>query len=333
MVSMALLGVALGWSAWRLPLTNSETLRLDIRTGQSLSTLAPQWQQEGWLPSAWLLKLQAKALNWSGLRQGEFDLPPGLTGPEFLRFLQQATPVSYRLSLIEGQNLREALLTLSKETRLVQDVNPLDFVRVSELLGIEGSPEGWIYPDTYVFQRGDKVSTLLKQGHARLKKQLDDAWATRAPLLPYRTPYEALIMASIVEKETSIASERPQIAGVFVRRLQKRMRLETDPSVIYGLGADYRGNITRAHLQDSTNRWNTYRHGGLPPSPIALVGKEALAAALHPEEGEALFFVAKGDGSHVFSSNYEAHQQAVRTYQLKRVKEYRSTPSVTKDAQ
>lgn len=329
---MALVAGALYW-AWHLPLQNSAVVRLEIQAGQSLASLSPKWQAEGWLPNARLLRLQARVLGFKSLRQGEFDLPVGLDGEGFLAFLQSATPVTHKITLVEGRPLREALALITADPHLTQDITPLTLEAVAQRLGLEGSAEGWIYPDTYVFFRGEKVSTLLTQAHQRLHKALAEAWQNRAPDLPYNTPYEALIMASIVEKETAVPQERPQIAGVFVRRLEKNMRLETDPTVIYGLGVDFDGNLKRVHLQDSSNLWNTYRHFGLPPTPIALVGKEALQAALHPEIGKTLFFVARGDGSHVFSATLEAHNQAVREYQLKRVNQYRSTPQARKDPQ
>jgi UPF0755 protein len=159
-----------------------------------------------------------------------------------------------------------------------------------------------------------------------MARQLQDEWAARDDGLPYETPYEALIMASIIEKETGLAEERGQIAGVFVRRLRRGMRLQTDPTIIYGLGESFDGNLTRKHLADPANPYNSYRHGGLPPTPIALPGRAAIHAALHPEPGDALFFVARGDGGHVFSASLAEHEEAVRKYQLRRRRDYRSSP-------
>ncbi|WP_228346730.1 endolytic transglycosylase MltG [Venatoribacter cucullus] len=313
---------------WLAPLNNTDTVRVDIRPGQTLSALSRQWQADGWLPSALVLRIQARLLGYErSLRTGEYDIPPGLNGTELLALLATATPVSYRIALIEGQPLREALRLLAAETRLQQDVEPFNEEQVARLLGINGSAEGWIYPDTYVFQRGEKVSVLLQQGYQRMQQQLQQAWEQRQPGLPYKTPYDALIMASLVEKETGVEYERAQIAGVFVRRLQKKMRLETDPTVIYGLGEAFSGNLRRSHLRDAANVWNTYRHRGLPPTPIALAGRKALEAALHPAEGTELFFVARGDGTHVFSDTLEAHNRAVREYQIRnRRTDYRSAP-------
>ena len=318
--------VFLGMAYWHSPLVNDRSLTVEIKAGQTLTVLAQEWQAQGWLPSALLLRLQAR---WYGdrLKVGEYTLPTGLTSAGLLPYLATATPISYRVTIVEGHTLRQALEVLAKHPRLKQDLQPLTSERVAQLLDIEGSPEGWIYPDTYAFHKNEKVSDLLKRAHGRMQQQLEQAWAERAENLPYRTPYEALIMASIVEKETGLASERPQIAGVFVRRLQKRMRLETDPTIIYGLGEQYAGKLRRTHLLDASNRWNTYRHFGLPPTPIALVGREALQAALNPAAGDELFFVARGDGSHQFSVTLSEHNKAVRKYQLNRKANYRSTPT------
>ena len=165
-----------------------------------------------------------------------------------------------------------------------------------------------------------------------MEKVLEEEWSHREEGLPYKNAYEALIMASLVEKETGTANERALISGVFVRRLQMKMRLQTDPTVIYGLGKKYTGNLRSHHLKDSNNRYNTYRHKGLPPTPIALAGRDAIHAALHPTKSDALYFVAKGDGTHYFSSTLKEHQQAVRKYQIRqRKKNYSSAPNRNKN--
>lgn len=319
-------GVALAF--WYAPLNNTDTVRIDIRSGDTLGRLSRQWEADGWLPSALVLRLQARLYGLErAVRTGEYDIPVGLNMPQLLQLLATAAPVSYRITLIEGRPLREALQVLAAEQHLEQDVQPLTLEQVSALLNIKGSAEGWIYPDTYVFQRGERVSAILRQAHSRMQEQLQQAWEQRQSGLPYKTPYDALIMASLVEKETGVEYERPVIAGVFVRRLQKNMRLETDPTVIYGLGETFDGNLRRVHLRDASNPWNTYRHRGLPPTPIALAGRKALEAALHPADGTELFFVARGDGTHVFSDTLEAHTRAVRQYQIRnRRSDYRSAP-------
>lgn len=187
-------------------------------------------------------------------------------------------------------------------------------------------PEGWFFPDTYNYSKNDNVFAILKQAHQRMRYELDSAWQTRDKHLPYQSPYEALIMASIVEKETGQASERATIAGVFVRRLKQGMRLQTDPTVIYGMGDNYKGNIRRSDLREHT-AYNTYRIDGLPPTPIAMPGLASIKAALHPESGSSLYFVARGDGSHHFSDTMSQHIKAVKKYQIeKRVKDYQSAP-------
>lgn len=328
-LALTVLIVGLALAAWFVPSTNSEPVRITIKSGDTLAGKSRQWQADGWLPSAALLRLQARLLDKERvLRVGEFDVPAGVTGAELLTLLDQAQPVMYRVTLIEGKTLRDALQALAQAPSLDQDVQPLTPERVAELLEIQGSAEGLLYPDTYVYPSGEKVSRLLHQAHRRLQNELQQAWQQRHDDLPLTTPYHALVLASIVEKETGAAHERPQIAGVFVRRLNKGMRLQTDPTVIYGLGEAYDGNLRRRHLNDPGNPYNSYRHAGLPPTPIALAGRAALIAAVQPQDGTALYFVAKGDGSHVFSDTLEQHNRAVRQYQiLSRRDDYRSSPA------
>lgn len=313
---------------WSLPMKNTQEVLIEVGQGDTLRSKSGEWEAQGWLPSAALLRMQARVLKKGTLRAGEYMVPPGLDGPAFLLWLETAKPLTYKVRFIEGTRLTDALEAIRTAPRLKQDIEPLTPATVAQLLGLDGNVEGMLFPDTFVYQGGERASAIIRQSYRMMQTQLQEAWEKRAPNLPYQTPYEALIMASIVEKETSLASERPQIAGVFVRRLQKGMRLETDPTVIYGLGSSYSGDLRRSHLQDDNNPYNTYRIKALPPTPIAMAGRAAIDAALHPADGNALFFVARGDGSHVFSATLDAHNAAVNEYQIRnRSKAYRSTPA------
>jgi len=309
---------------------------VEIQKGDSLHGLAYKWQQQGLLPSARLFLLQARLLKKQrSIRPGEFLLPSGSNSADLLTLLAEGKAISHRIALIEGRTLFEELKKLAAQKKLKQDIDPLTPAKVAETLSLADNPEGLIYPDTYVYHTGDAVSGLLRQGASRMQQVLQEEWQRylarvekgEQEKLPYENPYQALVMASIVEKETGQVSERPHIAGVFVRRLQKNMRLETDPTVIYGLGQSFDGDLKRQHLRDRSNPYNTYRMKGLPPTPIAFAGREAIQAALNPEDGKTLYFVAKGDGSHYFSETLREHNNAVNRYQrFKRTKNYRSAP-------
>ena len=309
---------------------------VQIHKGDSLYGLAYGWQKEGLLPSARLFLLQARFMKLErSIRPGEFLLQQGSTSADLLKLLAEGKAITHRIALIEGRTLYEELQKLAAQGKLKQDIEPLTSEKVAQVLSVEKNPEGLIYPDTYVYHSGDSVSGLLKQGAERMDQILQQEWQAylqrvekgEQQKLPYENAYEALVMASIVEKETGQVSERPQIAGVFVRRLQKNMRLETDPTVIYGLGSSFDGDLKRKHLRDRSNPYNTYRMKGLPPTPIAFAGREAINAALNPADGEELYFVAKGDGSHYFSKTLKEHNNAVNRYQrFKRTKNYRSAP-------
>ncbi len=252
------------------------------------------------------------------LKAGEYALPRGITPPQLVAILSSGQSIQYPVTLIEGWNFRELRDVLSRHAALAQTLTGLDAAAIMQRLGRpDAHPEGRFLPDTYHFPRGTEDLEVLRRAMEAMDRELALQWAQRAPDLPFDTPYQALTLASIVEKETGLAEERPQIAGVFIRRLQKGMRLQTDPTVIYGLADRFDGNLRRADLQADTP-YNTYVHAGLPPTPIAMPGREAIRAALHPADGQFLYFVAKGDGSHAFSASLAAHNAAVRQYQLKR---------------
>jgi len=301
------------------PLALSQPERLVVSQGDTLRSVAEGLRRRGLLakPEYWLWYARWEG-NADHIQAGEYLLTPGITPARLLRSLSQGAVAQYAITIPEGWTFRQMLAALHQDDKLTHTLRGLDDAAIMERLGRPGEhPEGRFYPDTYFFSRGTTDLDLLRRAYAVMERRLKQEWLQRAPDLPYRTPYEALILASIIEKETAIPEERPLIAGVFVRRLQRNMRLQTDPTVIYGLGSDFDGNLRRRDLKRDTP-YNTYLHKGLPPTPIALPGGASLHAALHPAPGDALYFVARGDGSHYFSATIEEHNAAVRRYQLRR---------------
>lgn len=262
-------------------------------------------------------RLLSRQLGTDGrIQAGEYALQPGITPKQLLTGMRDGKVVRHQFTIVEGWNIRELRAALARATPLVQTLQDIDDAALMAALGREGvHPEGRFLPETYSYDRGDSDVDLLKRAADGLDRALAAAWEARAADLPIDTPEEALVLASIVEKETGIAEERPRIAGVFTRRLRIGMRLQTDPTVIYGMGSAFDGNIRRRDLTADTP-YNTYTRDGLPPTPIAMAGVDALRAATQPEEGEALYFVAVGDGSgrHVFSASLAEHSAAVRAY-------------------
>ena len=247
---------------------------------------------------------------------GEYALRPGITPRQLLIDMRDGKVVSYRFTLVEGWNIRDLRRALAKATNLKQETAGLDDAALMKALGHAGQhPEGRFLPDTYQYNRTDSDLGVLKRAYTAMEKVLEATWQGRDTELPFKTPYELLTMASIVEKETGIPDERAQIAGVFDRRLKLGMRLETDPTIIYGLGDAYKGNITWAHLR-TDGPYNTRTRAGLPPTPIAMPGRAAINATAHPAPGDALFFVAMGDGSgrSRFAATYPEHQRNVAAY-------------------
>lgn len=296
--------------------------------GQLLQSLEQQGVIRGvlWLRMSWRMQQQVPAVQ-----VGEYAMTPDMSLADLLHKWQTGDRISHRITLIEGWSFSRVRQALADNPVLEQLTAELSNEELMALLERDGQhPEGRFFPDTYQFNRGQSDLDILRQANRRLEEVLAQEWEQRAEQLPYKTPDEALVMASIVEKETGMASERAAIAGVFVRRLQKGMLLQTDPTVIYGMGDNYRGRITRADLRRPT-AYNTYVISGLPPTPIALAGREAIHAALQPADGDSLYFVARGDGSHSFSRTLNEHNRAVRQYQLKRRADYRSSPPPAED--
>ena len=309
------------------PLELSAPMEFTVKKGASLISVVNRLSDLGVIDSPRALSLYGRFTGYSrNLQAGEYWLEPGMTGLALLEKFASGDVQQHPVTLIEGQTFFEYTRVLMDTPKLTPVLSGLAANQIMEKLGYPGEHyDGWFYPDTYYFQKGDTDLDILNRAYVRMKEVLAKEWKNRATELPYNSPYEALIMASLIEKETGLASERPEIAGVFVRRLEKGMRLQTDPSVIYGLGAKYTGNLTRNDLQKKSP-YNTYRVLGLPPTPIANPGVDAIRAALHPAKGKALYFVAKGNGSHQFSETLAAHQEAVRKYQLQRNNNYRSSP-------
>jgi UPF0755 protein len=291
---------------------------LVVERGDSLASVLRKLQAEG-IATGDRLQWQvlARALGAAGkLQVGEYALQADASPRSLLLAMRDGKVVRRNFTIVEGWNIRELRAALAKVDALGQDAAKLDDAALMKALGHAGQhPEGRFLPETYAWVRGDSDLDILKRAHAAMAKALDAAWAARAGDVPLKDKDEALVLASIVEKETGIAEERPAIAGVFARRLKIGMRLQTDPTVIYGMGAAYAGNIRRSDLATDTP-YNTYTRAGLPPTPIAMPGAAALKAATRPAAGDALFFVAVGDGSgrHVFTASLAEHNAAVREY-------------------
>jgi len=302
------------------PFNLSEPQPYILVEGSNLTRVSHDLANKGLLQWPIIFKGYARFFELSAIKAGEYEIRSDDTPLSLLNKFINGEVIYYQVTFPEGWSVKQWLDHLKKQSKLKH-------TEAIDLSFIEGYPEGWLYPDTYRFQSGSTDLALLKNAYKKMTAVLMVQWQSRATDLPYKTPYEALIMASIVEKETGAAFERPEIAGVFIRRLNKRMKLQTDPTVIYGMGDSYKGNITRRNLRQDTP-YNTYVHRGLPPTPIANPGEAAIYAALHPADGKALYFVAKGDGSHYFSATLAEHEAAVQKYQRsRRKKKYRSSPA------
>ncbi|MDO9476509.1 MAG: endolytic transglycosylase MltG [Pseudohongiella sp.] len=297
------------------PIFLNEPRVVAIEPGSSLTQITRRLENDGILNWPRVLVLWAR---WQGIdrlvRTGEYELTPGLTPVSLMSLLMSGRNVQYPVTLVEGWTVRQSLEHLwAQESVLVTLSDKTD----EEIMAILQSPfpalEGNLFPDTYFFTRNTTDEAILKRAHSRLLEVLEAEWQVREPELPYDSPWQALIMASIIEKESGYQAEKADIAGVFVRRLQQGMRLQSDPTIIYGMGSAYSGVIRRSDI-DTTTPWNTYRIDGLPPTPIAISGRDSIRASLNPNPGTALYFVSRGDGSHQFSDTLQEHNAAVRRY-------------------
>lgn len=303
------------------PLTiPNDEMTFVIEPGTSFTAISNALAAQGIISRPRGLRIYASLTGIAGsIQAGEYRLRQGMTAGDMMDAFLVGDVQLYSFTIVEGWNLREMLAAMAGSTAIRITINTEDLSRddLSQFLSEIGSsyahPEGLFLPETYHFPRGTRDTEVLRQAYDLMQATLNEEWTRRDPAVPFADPYEALILASIVEKETARGDERARIAGVFVRRLKQRMRLQTDPTVIYGIGDRFDGNLTRSDLQTDTP-YNTYTRGGLPPTPIAMPGREAIKAVLHPESGNDLYFVATGlgDGSHKFSETIEQHEAAVR---------------------
>ncbi|MBI0037954.1 endolytic transglycosylase MltG [Gilliamella sp. B14384H2] len=286
-----------------------------LKKGTSLHQLVEQVKSSNLMQQAYLLPYLYKLdPSLSSIKAGTYQLHPHMTVEEFLKLLVSGKESSFYVQFVEGKRAKDWLNVLSNTPYIQQTLTGKSHDEIAKLLGIDGPLEGWLSPDTYQYTADSLDINILKRAYLTMKTNLQKVWDNRDSDLPYKSPYELLIIASIIEKETGISSERANVASVFVNRLKANMKLQTDPTIIYGLGENYTGTIRRIDLTDTNNPYNTYVIEGLPPTPIAMPSLASLEAAAHPAKTKYLFFVANGTGGHTFSSTYSNHQQAVNEY-------------------
>lgn len=307
--------------------------QFDVLYGDSVIRFANNLKYQNVFDYPQLVVLASRLYRLTALKAGEYQITADMSLMDLLSKVNRGDVIAYNVTLVEGHTVKQAVKQLQQSLGVVSTMAELDQASLLRAMGADtqfSHAEGLLSADTYRYIKGTKDKTILRKAHQQLLRQLEQAWqqAQKNNDLPYQSAYELLIMASIIERETSVAAERRQVAGVFVQRLKKGMRLQTDPTVIYGMGDAYQGKITRKDLRTKTP-YNTYTISGLPPTPIALVSQASLAAAADPLLNDKLYFVAKGDGYHYFSATLAEHEQAVTRYQRQRRKDYRSTPEVT----
>jgi UPF0755 protein len=298
---------------------DADALPLEIKAGETLQGVAARLHEAGVIDAperlVWAARLSGRDL---GIKAGEYEMQLGMRASELIDMLVAGRTVLHAMTVVEGWTYTQLRRALAQHPAIVQTLEAVTDDELMDRLGKpDMHPEGRFFPDTYLFAKGTTDFAFLERAMRTMDAHLAQAWELRDGGLPYASPYEVLVMASIIEREARVVAERPVIAGVFKRRLELGMRLQTDPTVMYGLGPDFKGRLRTVHLRTDTP-YNTYTRHGLPPTPIALPGASALRAAVQPAEGDALFFVSRGDGSHQFSATLEDHNRAVRRYILGR---------------
>ena len=304
----------------------SDKISFNIPKGSNLQQISLQLSSQNIISQPRIISFYARLVDQIDIKAGDYWIESSDSPRSLLEKFNQGEVIQYKVTFLEGWSFSKWIDHLISMNQFQLDTE----LSIDQLLQLINpklvNPEGWFFPDTYAFTSSDTLVDILQRAHRKMQKILAVEWENRDDNLPYSSPYEALIMASIIEKETGRADERTEIAGVFVRRLERGMRLQTDPTVIYGMGADFKGDIRLKDLRRYTP-YNTYMINGLPPTPIAMPGFGSISAALHPKEGSSLYFVAKGDGGHFFSDSLKEHSAAVRRFQIdERHKDYKTSP-------
>ncbi|MEE4295436.1 MAG: endolytic transglycosylase MltG [Wenzhouxiangella sp.] len=317
MIVAATLLAGYGLQCWQsfqdAPVNPDGELNIWLPPGSTLNDLVTELEQMGLARRGWEWRVLGRVAK-PGLKAGEYRIAPQTRVREFLDLLATGQARQHRLTIVEGWTLSRLRTVLQSDPRLRTEAADMTDAQLMAVLGCEGCfAEGWFLPETYFFTRGSTDLDLLRRSHEAMREALMHTWDSRDPTAPLQSPEEMLVLASIIERETGAAAERSKVAGVFARRLNLGMRLQTDPTVIYGLGPDFEGRLRRVHLR-TDHPWNTYTRHGLPPTPIALPGLESLRAAAQPAEGTALYFVSRGDGTHQFSDTLAEHNAAVNRY-------------------